>query len=157
MKPPLLKKYWATWRGVLAYHIARGLSKTEADAQRDGYCIRAHGRTISAAEMTDDEGGDVIKEFNLILHPDSISHQLQPSSSEARQRAQCIWSITKEQPHPGWAAGACQDMHGRRDWKNLPYADLLRLRRRVGNDARGYVIPGGNSRSGKGQNDKLSD
>ena len=146
MKPTLLKKYWATWRSVREQHIAAGMSPTEAEAQRDVYCIRAHGQAISASIMTDDQAGDVLKEFALVVQPDDLQAQLAPTSGEARKRAQLIWSIRKEQPKPTWAAGTSQDCFHRRDWENLPYQDLLTLRRRVANEGKGYVIPGGNSR-----------
>lgn len=146
MKPALLRKYWATWRDVRAAYIAQGMPPTQADAMRDELCIKAHGQPLSATVMTDDQAGDVLKEFALILHPDSIDHQLQDNSTAARKRRQCIWSIKKEEPRPGYAASLSQDIHHRRDWENLPYDDLLQLRRRIGNDARGYTIPGGNTR-----------
>ena len=76
------------------------------------------------------------KEFRLILDPDNLTAQLEDTSEDARKRRQCIHSITKEQPHPGYAGGISQDICHRRDWQNLPLKDLLTLRRRIGNDAR---------------------
>ena len=150
MKPSLLKKYWATWRDVKDKLITdQQLSKIAAEAMRDELCIKAHGRPISSAAMTDDEAGDVLKEFALILKPDSIDEQLRDTSTEARKRAQCVWSIENEEKHPGYAASISQDLYGRRDFRNLDYDDLLQLRRRIGNDAKGYVIPGGNNRSSR--------
>ena len=150
MKPALLKKYFATFRDVKEKLMQGGaLTSIEADAMRDELCLKAHGRVISAAAMTDDEAADVLKEFALILQPDNLNAQLEDNSTEGRKRAQCLWSINQEEKHPGYAAALSQDLYGRRDFASLPYEDLLQLRRRIGNDARGYVIPGGNG--GRGQ------
>ncbi len=146
MNPKLLKKYWAMWRDVKAKLMAGGaMTSTEADAMRDEMCLKALGRVISSKDMTDDQCGDVLKEFQLILQPDNIDAHLADTTTEGRKRAQCIWSIEREEKHPGYAQGICQDLHHRRDWKNLPYDHLLQLRRRIGNDAKGYTIPGGNT------------
>jgi len=147
MKPALLKKYWATWRDVKDRLMTqRELSSAMADAMRDELCCQAHGRAISAAEMTDDEAGDVLKEFALVLRPDDIGAQMEDNSEAGRKRRQCIWSIQKEEKFPGYAMGICQDIYHRRDWKDLPLADLLTLRRRIGND---YRRAGAPHRAGK--------
>lgn len=147
MKPALLRKYWATWRTVKDTLITtKDMTKITAEAMRDELCMKALGRVVSSSEMTDDEAGDVLKEFDLILKPDSLDAQLADRSTEGRKRAQCVWSINREEKHPGYARSMSQDLYGRRDFENLPYEDLLQLRRRVGNDRREYTIPGGNSR-----------
>lgn len=135
----LLRKYRAMWAEAADLLMARGYSKVEAACARDEVTIATLGQLKSSADFDRADFDRVFQAIDAIIKPDDLNRQIQPP--DARLRAQLIYSIGKEEKFPGYAAGISTDIYHRRDFENLATPDLLTLRRRIGNDAKGYRIP----------------
>jgi hypothetical protein len=131
----LIRKYRAMWAEASSILQQRGFSKAESDCYRDEVTMQALGAVKSSGDFTEAEFDKVFQCIERITKPDDMDKQMEPP--DARLRRQLLWSIGKEEKFPGYAAGISQDIYGRKDFQNLPTDDLMTLRRRIGNDAKG--------------------
>ncbi|MES2705163.1 MAG: hypothetical protein V4726_01040 [Verrucomicrobiota bacterium] len=132
----LIRKYRAMWAEAAVILQQRGFSKAEAECYRDEVTMQALGMIKSSGAFTEGEFDKVFQCIKTITKADDLESQLEPP--DARLRRQLLWSIGQEEKFPGYAGGISQDIYGRRDFEKLPTDDLMTLRRRIGNDKRGY-------------------